>query len=85
MKTQPATGHFRRVSDILVPDILFQSIKTGCSEIDGTFSEIGGLIPSQVSLVTGNPGSGKTTICSAIGSRIAMNTGRPVVFLSSVS
>ena len=82
MKTQPATGHFRRVSDILVPDILFQSIKTGCSEIDGTFSEIGGLIPSQVSLVTGNPGSGKTTICSAIGSRIAMNTGRPVVFLS---
>ena len=82
-KHQPApTGHFRRVSDIVVPDILFQSIKTGCSEIDGTFSEIGGVIPSQVILVTGNPGSGKTTICSVVGSRVATATQRPVVFLS---
>jgi KaiC/GvpD/RAD55 family RecA-like ATPase len=82
METQPATGHFRRVSEIEVPDILFRSIKTGCSEIDGTFSEIGGLIPSQVILVTGNPGSGKTTICSVVGSRVATATQRPVVFLS---
>ena len=73
---------FKKVSDIVVPEQFFNPIKTNSSEIDSTFSELGGLIPSQVTLVTGNPGSGKTTLCAVIGSRLSANTDRPVVFLS---
>jgi hypothetical protein len=74
--------HFKKVSDIVVPDQFFHPIKTNSAEIDSTFSELGGLIPSQVTLVTGNPGSGKTTLCAVIGSRLTAATDRPVVFLS---
>lgn len=75
--------HFQRVDDIVVPDELFNVMKTGSTEIDYTFSELGGLIPSQVVLVTGNPGSGKTTLCAVIGSKLThTNPSRPVVFLS---
>jgi SpoVK/Ycf46/Vps4 family AAA+-type ATPase len=73
---------FKRVSDIEVPEQFFNPIKTESPELDSVFSELGGLIPSQVTLVTGNPGSGKTTICAVIGSRLTANTNRPVVFLS---
>ena len=73
---------FKKVSDIVVPDQFFQPLQTGSPELDSTFSELGGLIPSQVTLVTGNPGSGKTTLCAVAGSRLAARTSRPVVFLS---
>ncbi len=52
---------FKKVSEIVVPDQFFHPLQTGSPELDSTFSELGGLIPSQVILVTGNPGSGKTT------------------------
>jgi hypothetical protein len=74
---------FRRISDIVVPDKLFQSLTTSNPEMDSVLSELGGLIPSQVIMVTGNPGSGKTTISAVIGSRITKTVPeQPVVFLS---
>lgn len=82
MRTSKAASFFKRVSDITVPERLFQSLRTDNVDIDTVLSEIGGLIPSQVILVTGNPGSGKTTLCAVIGSRIAQRDKRPVVFLS---
>jgi len=82
MNIASAKKHFVKVSDINVPDKLFQSLSTFTPELDNVLSEIGGLIPSQVILVTGNPGSGKTTLCAVIGSRIAEKDKRPVVFLS---
>jgi hypothetical protein len=82
MDITQAKQHFLKVSDITVPDRLFQSLKTDSPELDNVLSEIGGLIPSQVILVTGNPGSGKTTLCAVIGSRVAERDNRPVVFLS---
>jgi hypothetical protein len=74
--------HFKRIQDIEVPEKLFQTIKTESPELDSVLSEIGGLVPSQVVLVTGNPGSGKTTLCTVVGSRVAERDNRPVVFLS---
>jgi len=86
MENNPVTINpletFKRVSEIVVPDQFFQPLQTGSPELDSTFSELGGLIPSQVTLVTGNPGSGKTTLCAVAGSRLAARTTRPVVFLS---
>jgi hypothetical protein len=73
---------FKRVADIEVPEQFFHPIQTDSPELDSVFSELGGLIPSQVTLVTGNPGSGKTTLCAVVGSRLTANTKRPVVFLS---
>ena len=73
---------FIRVQDITIPDQFFHPLKTDSPELDATLSELGGFIPSQVILVTGNPGSGKTTLCAVAGSRLVKTTGRPVVFLS---
>jgi hypothetical protein len=73
---------FTKVADICVPDKLFEVIKTGVPELDKSFSEIGGLVPSQVIMVTGNPGSGKTTLCAVVGSKVSKNDPRPAVFLS---
>jgi hypothetical protein len=73
---------FVKVKDITVPDQFFNPLKTDSPELDSTFSELGGLIPSQVILVTGNPGSGKTTLCAVAGSRLVATSQRPVVFLS---
>jgi len=74
---------FKRISDITVPDELFNSLSMDNPELNAVFSELGGLIPSQVTLVTGNPGGGKTTLCAVIGSRITKaQPAKPVVFLS---
>jgi SpoVK/Ycf46/Vps4 family AAA+-type ATPase len=83
MVTKTIPTQFRKISDIVVPDKMFQSIKTNNPEMDSVLSELGGLIPSQVIMITGNPGSGKTTLSAVIGSRI-INTipDKPVVFLS---
>jgi len=82
MRLAAAKQTFKKVSDIKVPDKLFNTIKTNSDELDNVLSELGGLIPSQVILVTGNPGSGKTTLCAVIGSRVTKSDPRPVVFLS---
>lgn len=82
MELTTAKQTFKKVSDIEVPEKLFQTIKTDSPELDSVLSEIGGLVPSQVVLVTGNPGSGKTTLCAVVGSRVADRDKRPVVFLS---
>jgi hypothetical protein len=74
---------FKRVSEIDVPEIMFHPITTQNPELDSVLSELGGLVPSQVILVTGNPGAGKTTLCSVIGSRLTKSvSNKPVAFLS---
>ncbi len=73
-------GIFKRVSEIEIPEILFHPIKTDTRELDSAFSELGGITPSCVTMVTGTPGAGKTTLMSVMGSRL--KTVRPVVFLS---
>lgn len=73
-------GIFKSVEDITIPDILFNPTRTGTPEIDKSFSEMGGITPSCVTLVTGTPGAGKTTLMATVGARL--QTARPVVFLS---
>ena len=81
-KSSSAPNHFYRVSEIVVPEQFFHPLKTQSPELDAVFSELGGIIPSQVTLVTGNPGSGKTTLCAVVGSRLSLTQPKPVVFLS---
>lgn len=71
---------FHRASSIVVPEQFFEPLRTGIHEVDDTWSEIGGIIPSQMSFVTGKPGSGKTTLCLAIGSKLSETI--PVAFIS---
>jgi len=72
-------GIFKRVDDIEIPDILFQTIKSGTPEFDNSYSELGGVTPSCVTLITGTPGAGKTTLMSVLGSRL--QSPKPVVFM----
>lgn len=71
---------FKRVDDIQIPEILFHPTKTDTPELDNCFSEMGGVVPSCVTMVTGTPGAGKTTLMAVMGSRLV--SPRPVVFLS---
>lgn len=71
---------FRRASSIHVPEEFFKPLRTGIHEVDDSWSELGGIIPSQVTLITGKPGSGKTTLTLAIGS--CFSSSVPVAFIS---
>jgi hypothetical protein len=71
---------FKRVDDIQIPEILFHPTKTDTPELDNVYSEMGGVVPSCVTMVTGTPGAGKTTLMAVMGSRLV--SPRPVVFLS---
>jgi hypothetical protein len=73
---------FRKASTIKVPERLFQTCKTGVPEFDNTFSEIGGVVPSQVVFVTGKPGAGKTTLTLAITAKMFLSSKRPGAFVS---
>jgi len=73
---------FSKASSITVPEILFRTHKTGFPELDNAFSETSGIVPSQVTLVTGKPGSGKTTLCLLASSRLSLHTARPGAFIS---
>lgn len=69
---------FKRASEISVPDEFFNPIKTGIRDVDESWSEIGGIVPSQVTFITGNPGAGKTTLCLAVGATLASEVKIPI-------
>lgn len=74
--------YLKRAADIIVPEKMFSPIRTMNDELDSAFSELRGIIPSQVVLMTGTPGTGKTTLASLIASRCHHSGHRPAVFLS---
>jgi energy-coupling factor transporter ATP-binding protein EcfA2 len=71
---------FRRAATIKVPDEFFNPLRTGMKDVDDSWSEIGGIVPSQVTFITGQPGSGKTTLTLAIGA--CLSKDKPVAFIS---
>jgi hypothetical protein len=71
---------FKRAATIQVPDEFFNPLVTGMKSVDEAWSEIGGIVPSQVTFITGNPGAGKTTLTLAIGACLSNKT--PVAFIS---
>jgi DNA repair protein RadA/Sms len=66
------------VLDIKVPDALRTKIKTSVDYIDGSFGGQG-LTPSSVTLFTGTPGAGKTTMMLNLADKLVGN-GASVVF-----
>jgi energy-coupling factor transporter ATP-binding protein EcfA2 len=72
---------FREAGSITVPREFFSPIPTGLAPVDRTFSEMGGLVPSQVVIATGKPGSGKTTLMLAIAGALSTR-GKRVAFIS---
>jgi RecA/RadA recombinase len=71
---------FRRAATIKVPEEFFNPLKTGMKDVDDAWSELGGIVPSQVTFITGQPGSGKTTLTLAIGACLSRH--KPVAFIS---
>ena len=76
------TGNFsfKRAATIKVPDQFFNPLVTGIQAVDDAWSELGGIVPSQVTFITGNPGAGKTTLTLAIGACLSAKT--PIAFIS---
>lgn len=79
-QTQKRDYSFKRAATIQVPDEFFNPLRTGYKDVDDTWSELGGIIPSQVTFITGQPGSGKTTLTLAIAG--VLSKGTPVAFIS---
>lgn len=71
---------FKRAASIVVPSQYFSPLVTGMKAVDDSWSELGGIIPSQVTFITGNPGAGKTTLACAIGACLSSKT--PIGFIS---
>lgn len=61
---------FKGLDTVVVPEIFFQTMLSE-EDIDSTLSDMGGLVPSQVVLVSGNPGAGKTTLAAKVAARIS--------------
>jgi hypothetical protein len=74
-------ARFKQMGDIEIPEELFHPIETGIQAIDEGMSALGGIIPSQVTLLTGEAGAGKTTMEIRKIERLA-STGKKVVFIS---
>lgn len=62
---------FIDVKDINIPDFMYKPFKIDNLVLNDIFSDLGGIIPSQVILLTGVPGSGKTTLAGYIGSHVS--------------
>ena len=71
---------FRRAATITVPEEFFNPLRTGMKDIDDLWSEIGGIVPSQVTFITGGPGAGKTTLTLAIGALLSAK--KKIAFIS---
>ena len=71
---------FRRAATIKVPEQFFNPLVTGMKAVDDAWSELGGIVPSQVTFITGNPGAGKTTLSLAIGACLSSQV--PIAFIS---
>jgi predicted ATP-dependent serine protease len=59
MNLNLTNNSFTQVSDIEIPDIYYQRMKTGVGRIDRSFGN--GFLPGSIFTVTGSPGAGKTT------------------------
>lgn len=61
--------NFVKVSDVNIPDIYYQRLKTGTGRIDSAFGD--GILPGSIFTVTGNPGAGKTTYLLQVLEKLA--------------
>tara|TARA_Y100000310_G_scaffold194590_1_gene194575 strand:- start:1815 stop:2732 length:918 start_codon:yes stop_codon:yes gene_type:complete len=60
---------FTRVSDIEIPAIYYQRLKTNVGKIDRAFGN--GILPGSIFTVTGSPGAGKTTFLLQVLEKLA--------------
>jgi len=86
------TIELSRVSDIRIPECMLHPYVLDNEPLNNIYSELGGIIPSQVIMLTGRPGTGKTTLATYTGSHISdyiKNNNKipkrphgPVIFIS---
>jgi DNA repair protein RadA/Sms len=78
LNTQRGFDFGTNVRDIVVPDVLRKRVSSGVDYLDGVFGGEG-LTPSSVTMFTGTPGAGKTTMMLTMANGLA-GRGAEVVF-----
>lgn len=78
INTQRGFDFGTNIKDVEVPDILRRRVASGIDYVDGIFGGQG-LTPSSVTLFTGTPGAGKTTMMLTMANGLA-GRGATVVF-----
>ncbi len=63
-----------------IKDEKLKRIMTGIDEVDRVFG--GGIVPGSISLISGEPGIGKSTLLTQIISSVAKTTKQPVLYIS---
>jgi predicted ATP-dependent serine protease len=61
------------ILNVKVPDALYERILTGIPWFDNILTHEGGMVPSLVYMLTGNPGAGKSTLCRQLGNGLTGN------------
>jgi RecA/RadA recombinase len=73
---------FERLCDVLVPSKYFNRIRTGVAALDRAFGgeDMPGILPGSVTLLTGVPGAGKSTLGLQLAEVLQANAGRHVLY-----
>lgn len=74
-------GLTTRISDLDIDDSIFEPLKTSDPVLNDFLSNKGGVMPATATMVTGSPGSGKTTLMCEMLSDVQRNGG-DVLFIS---
>lgn len=70
-----------RISDLNIDDSIFEPIKTADPVFNDFLSNSGGIMPATATMLTGSPGSGKTTLVCEMLSDVQAQ-GRDALFIS---
>ena len=63
-----------------MPDLKLERLATKITEVDRVFG--GGLVPGSLSLLSGEPGIGKSTLVAQIADALARNYQKPILYIS---
>jgi len=69
-KENNSKTEFFKISEINIPECMFHPYTIEDKNLNFLYSSIGGIVPSQLIMMTGVPGSGKTTLAAYTGTLI---------------
>ena len=79
MKLNINKTKFEKISNIDVPDIFYNRLRSGIDVVDNAFGD--GFLPSSTVVMSGEPGTGKTTFLLQVLEELAIRKYNVDIFL----